>query len=144
MNVVYVDTSAFVKLYIQEAGTDRIRTRLGMADTVASSTLIWPETLATLARRRRESLLDTDEHERVRRQFQIDYSALVTVDLDGRVLELVDDVLCRHPLRSADAVHLASALLLAESGLSVEFVASDRPLLTAARSSRLSVFDPSA
>jgi hypothetical protein len=66
------------------------------------------------------------------------------VDLDARVLELVDALVGRHPLRSADAVHLSSALVLSEAGLAVSFACSDKTLLTAARAERLSAFDPAA
>lgn len=142
MSLLYVDTSALVKAYVTEAGTARMLARLRAAEGVASSVLVWPETLATLARRVREGLLSPSEHDALRRQFHVDHASLITVALDGRVLELVDALLLRHPLRSADAAHLASALVLVEAGIAVEFACSDRALLAAALVERLPVFDP--
>jgi uncharacterized protein len=140
--VLYVDTSALVKLYVEESGSDVVRARILTAEHVATSVLAWPETLATLARRRREGLLSAKEHEALGAQFRVDWSALVAVDLDGRVLELVDELVALHPLRGADAVHLASALVLVEAGLYVAFACADRTLAAAARSRRLDVWTP--
>ncbi len=142
MRLLYVETTAFVKLYFDEAGSERMLALLRGADEVASSVLVWPETLATFARRRREGLLDRDEHTTLRDRFLRDHAALVTVALDGRVLEEVQRLVEAHPLRSADAVHLASARVLAEEGLDVQFVCSDRGLLGAARGERLRAVDP--
>lgn len=144
MTVVYVDTSALAKLYVEEAGTARMRERAAAAEVVASSVLAWAEGLAMLARRRREGLLDEAEARMLRDRFRSDFSELVTVDLDGRVLELCERLVLDHPLRGADAVHLASALVLAEAGLAVEFACSDRALMAAARAERLAAFDPAA
>jgi predicted nucleic acid-binding protein len=142
VSVLYVDTSALAKLYVEEAGTERMRARAVAAEAVASSVLTWFEGLAMLARRNREGLITAEEHQALRRQFHVDWSALAAVDLDGRVLELADRLVHEHPLRGADAVHLASALVLGEAGLVVEFACSDRTLNAAARAERLPVFDP--
>ena len=142
MSGLYIDTSALAKLYIEEAGSATMRARAASAEFVASSVLAWAEALATLARRRREGALSGEEHEMLRGRFTSDFGDLVAIDMDGRVLELVDRLVADHPLRGADAVHLASALFLDESGLAVEFACSDRVLLAAARAERLVAFDP--
>jgi predicted nucleic acid-binding protein len=142
LSVLYADTSALAKVYVEEAGTRRMRERAVVSEAVASSVLAWPEALAMLARRRREGLLTAAEHDALRARFHADWLAIVAVDLDGRVLELVDQLVRDHPLRSADAVHLASALFLQESGLVVEFACCDHTLIAAARRERLPVFDP--
>ncbi len=144
MTALYADTSALVKLYVDELGSDAMLALVRDADTVASSVLVWPELLATLARRRREGLLDDAEHTALRAAFVRDHDALVTVRLDARVLEIVARLVTNHPLRSADAIHLASALFLAEEGLPVRFVCADRTLLGAARAERLAAVDPTA
>lgn len=142
MSVLYVDTSALAKLYLIEAGSERMIERTRAAAAVASSTLAWPECLASFARRRREGTISADEHRALREQFVSDWSNVATIDLDGRVLEIADRLLLAHALRGADAAHLASALFLSEQGLPVEFACSDRTLLAAARSERLTAFDP--
>lgn len=142
MSVLYVDTSALAKLYLIEAGSERIAERARAAPSVASSTLAWPECLASFARRRREGTISADEHRALREKFVSDWGNVATIDLDGRVLEIADRLLLDHALRGADAAHLASALYLAEQGLAVEFACSDRALVAAARAERLAAFDP--
>lgn len=144
MTTLYADPSALVKLYVAEEGSDEMLALVRAADAVASSVLVWPEVLATFARRAREQLLGDEEHAMLAGRFEQDHQGLVTVALDGRVLELVRRLVRDHPLRSADAVHLASALFLAEEGLAVRFACSDRELLGAARAERLDAVDPAA
>ena len=144
MSVLFLDTSALAKIYVYEEGSDPIRRRSGAAEVVASSLLAWPECLAMLARRKREGLLSEGERAALHAQFTEDFADLLVVDLDARVLEIVERLVSNHPLRGADAVHLASALLLVEAGLSVEFACCDRALLAAARAERLPAFDPGA
>jgi uncharacterized protein len=95
-----------------------------------------------LARRHREGLLSDAEHSLLHDRFAEDFGDVLAVGLDGRVLEIVDRLVGAHPLRGSDAVHLASALVLVEGGLAVDFACSDRTLLAAARSERLAAFDP--
>ena len=139
---LYVDTSALAKLYIEEPGTAFMREHARAASLVASSVLVWPEALAMLSRRRREGLLTVEEYTSLHASFVADFSDLVVVDLDGRVLEIVDRLVAEHPLGGSDASHLASALFLQESGLAVTFACADCTLLSAARAERLQAFDP--
>ena len=144
MTALYADTSALAKLYVHEDGSARMLERARSAEVVSSSVLAWPETLAMLSRRRRDGLLSKREHALLRDRFHDDFGDLLVVALDGRVLEVVERLVTAHPLRSADAVHLASALMLVEAGLAVEFACADRALLAAARAERLLAFDPAA
>ena len=144
MNALYVDTSALVKLYLDEAGSERMTDKVRAADLVMVSVLAWPETLATLARSHRDSRISAAAYDAVHARFVADWTQLSAVDLDGRVLEIVDRLVDAHPLRGAHAAHLASALALREAGLDVEFACSDRMLLSAARAERLTAFDPAA
>ena len=54
---LYVDTSSLIKLYVTEAGSDRVRQLVGKASVVATSVVAYPETRAALARLRREGTL---------------------------------------------------------------------------------------
>jgi predicted nucleic acid-binding protein len=140
--ILFVDTSVLVKLYIAEAGSKRMREAVAQEGRVAASLLAFAEIHATLARRRREGLLLASEFDQLRLRFAEDWKELTHVPMGSEVLALIPGLCDRHPLRGADAVHLASALLLAQEGLEITFACSDRPLLGAAASEGLAIFDP--
>lgn len=139
----FLDTSALIKLYIAEEGSERLVQRVEDR-SVAVSDLAFAEVHATLARRLRESLLTIAEYQLTTRRFAADWQGLIRVAVSQAVLQRVPDLCQRHPLRSADALHLASALILRKEDLSITFVACDHQLLAAASEEKLPVFDPTA
>jgi predicted nucleic acid-binding protein len=142
--ILFLDTSALVKIYIAEPGSERMREAVAREEPKAASVLAFAEIHATFARRRREGLLLATELEQVRLGFADDWEKLTQMPVGAAVLRLVPGLCERHPLRGADAVHLASALLLHEEGLEVIFACSDRNLLGAAAVEGLATFDPTA
>jgi predicted nucleic acid-binding protein len=140
--ILFLDTSVLVKLYIAEPGSERMREAAGQGEPVAVSVLAFAEIHATFSRRRREELLMDAELEQLRLGFANDWDELKQVPVGAAVLRLVPDLCKNHPLRGADAVHLASALLLHQEGLEVRFACSDRHLLAAAAAEGLATFNP--
>ncbi len=138
---LFLDTSALVKLYLDEPGSPSIQERVAET-TVALSHLAYGEIYATFARRLRESLLNEDEHNAVCTAFEEDWSAVLRIPLSAAVLALVPPLCRRHPLRGADALHLASAAMLNERDIDVTFASSDRRQLEAAGAEGIATFDP--
>jgi hypothetical protein len=138
--ILYLDTSAFVKLIHKEEGSDRVRGALGQAKAVASSALAKVEVHSALARLRREG-----EGDQVLRgwlsSFSDIWAGMARVSMD-RAVDAACVLCLRHPLRALDAIHLASALLLrAEGGLEVVFASWDARLKDAARQEGFLVLD---
>jgi hypothetical protein len=119
-----------------------MREAAAQGDPIVASYLAFAEIHATFARRRREGLLLATEFEQLRLRFAEDWQELTQVPIGAEVLALVPGLCERHPLRGADALHLASALLLRQGGLEATFACSDRHLLVAAASEGLTTFDP--
>lgn len=142
--ILFLDTSALVKLYIAEPGSERMREAAVRGEPVAVSVLAFAEIHATFARRRREELVTDAEIEQLRLSFADDWQELRQVPVGAAVLKLVPSLCNHHPLRGADAVHLASALLLHQEGLEILFACSDRHLLAAAAAEGLATFDPTS
>ncbi len=140
--IVFVDTSVLVKLYVEEPGSEQMRSLTAQGEPMAASYLAFAEMHATLARRQREGLLHPDEFEELSLRWAEDWQGLTQVPIGVEVLALVPGLCEIHPLRGADALHLASALLLQENGLDVTFACSDRLLLAAATSEGLAIYDP--
>jgi predicted nucleic acid-binding protein len=154
--VLYVDSSALSKQYLQEVGSARLGARLEEAarsrTPVLTSFLTYAEIHTMLGRKLREgSLLPADYHFAVSR-FESDWrSYFVLVEVDQRVLNLVPDLVNRHPLKASDALQLASALWtsqFAQRGAErarqprMLFATADKQLGSAAEHEQLLVFNP--
>jgi predicted nucleic acid-binding protein len=74
--------------------------------------------------------------------FELDWKALIVVGMTDRVMAGIPRLCKRHALRGADAVHLASAAFLMESGIAIEFVSADARLLIAAEKQGFVCVDP--
>jgi predicted nucleic acid-binding protein len=123
---------------VVEVGTPTVQAILDAASPVATATLAYAEVHAGLARKRRSGGMAAQDYSHAERTFEHEWGSLVRVQLDGEVLRVVRHLVKRHPLRGADAVHLASAIVLARSlGEPTTFGASDQALLRAAAAERL-------
>jgi uncharacterized protein len=155
--VLYLDSSALIKRYQNEAGTDALNAKLQIEAralrAVFTSVLTYAEIHAALARRAREQVLSAEEAASISDSFDSDWVlSLGPIELGSSVLGLVRDVVKGFSLRGADAVHLASALWLRDMATlgvkpdqyrgSLIFVCSDKQLARAASKHKLDVFDP--
>lgn len=137
MALAYLDTSALVKLCVAEPGTDLVAAVWDGADLVVTSRLADAEVRAVLASGRRAGALDDDAARTAAAAWRRLSAGLRLVETVPAVLDEAARLVERHPLRAADAVHLASALVLRSPDLLV--LAWDEHLAAAARAEGLTV-----
>jgi hypothetical protein len=132
--VRYFDTSALVKQYLHEAGSKIVLELLKTEEKVYTASLTYAETHAAFSRRNREGRLTRETTRRLALRFDKDWESYDIVVMTENVLRLTRQMLYRHSLRSADAIHLASALLLARTSPTAPwaFVCADDRLCDAA------------
>jgi uncharacterized protein len=111
---LYLDTSALLKLYIDEEGSDLIRARRAEADMVGTSLITLVETRAALARRRRAGHASLAHQRRVLAELSGDWDRYVKLEVSDSLVRRAAELAEIHYLRGYDAVHLASALLLSD------------------------------
>jgi predicted nucleic acid-binding protein len=139
----YFDTSALVKVYVKESGSDAVLETIKKASPVVTSILAHPEVLSALARLHRHEVISKLEWSALRRQFERDWSFWRPTPLNEDVRHEAASFLTAFPLRASDAVHLASAWLLGEKlNAAVTFVSSDERLLAAADEAGFVTFAP--
>ena len=132
--ILYGDTSSLVKLYVVEAASAEIRAKVDQASAVVSSAVAYVELRATLSRARRERRLTPLAYRAARDQLELDWPAMVTVELSSVIRSAAADLVERHELRALDAIHLASFVhLLQSTSEDVEFSSFDDRLIRAAR-----------
>ena len=114
MALLYLDTSALVKLYVSERGSERMA-ELASPDanySLATSAVTQVEFHSAIDRRFRMADLDEDETvlavERFGNHFR---SEVVRYPVDDRTLDLACGLVHRCALRAYDAVQLAACLL---------------------------------
>ncbi len=119
MAVVYFDSSALVKLVLDEPGSDIAAQLWNGCDAALSSRLAYPEVRAALASARRNHVLTTSEEREAATEWELFWGSMRPVELSADVERASGELASLHHVRGADAVHLASALALDLANLTV-------------------------
>jgi uncharacterized protein len=146
LSTLFVDTSALAKRYLSEVGSAWVRsvTAPAAGHVVIIAGVTGVEMFSLLARRGRDSTLAAANITLLGNAFLLhaEHEYLV-VPPDGRVLAQARGLVGRYPLRTLDAIQLASAqtagAILDET---ITFISSDRNLLAAASTEGLLTDDP--
>lgn len=131
------DTSAIVKLLIEEDGSPIAATLWDEASAVAVSRLAYPECRAALAAARRARRLTQPARAAAVSSLDEMWAEVRVVELTPQITALAGALADQAVLGGADAVHLASAVLL--GGEETVVVTWDRRLRDAALSFGLAV-----
>jgi predicted nucleic acid-binding protein len=110
--IVYFDSSAFVKLLVEEDGSEVAAALWDGCDAAVSSRLAYPEVLAALAAAGRAHRLGADEQRQARVMWEEFWAAARAVELTENIAHHAGHLATAHALRGADAVHLASVLAI--------------------------------
>ena len=140
--IAYLDSSALVKLYVEEPGRPAVRRLVAAVTAVSTSTVAYPEVRAALARRARDGSLTEAGHIAVKRQLDLDWGHFVSMEPTHVITRLAGDLSEQHALRGFDAVHLACAVTLREHLGPLGFASWDLRLAVAARAEGFAVTGP--
>ncbi len=132
--IVYLETSALVKLVVTEPHSDAVDALVAANDYVTTSVIAYAECRAAIARAGTARRVDAKAA--VRSLDQV-WGSLHTLDVDALIARHAGELAARHLLRGMDALHLASGLELADGELEIAFATFDRDLARAARAERL-------
>jgi predicted nucleic acid-binding protein len=142
----FLETTAFAKLFVQEAGTEAIIQLMEATEDnrklISAATPL--EVYAALKRRERSADLSPEDSEAARSILRVEAARMVQQPLNPAVLEAARQFLDRHELRSVEALQLGAAVVAREmfQGLEIVFVSSDTRLLEAARSEHFETMNP--
>lgn len=148
MSVFFADTSALAKRYVPEDGSAWVQSWIEPASghVTIISALSTVEFIALLARRQREGSVSATDFDRLRRDFMFhvrrQYQVIV---LGPDVLGQAQQLVAKHPLRTLDAIQLATAHAAARAiGAFPVFVTADQRLLAVAATEGFPTDDPNA
>jgi len=111
--ISYFDSSALVKLVVEEAGSDQVAALWDGADAVLSSRVAYAEVRAAMAAARRAGRLTDRQLAATKDTWATLWDALRVVEVSVDVGQLSGQLAEEHALSGFDAIHLASASLLA-------------------------------
>ena len=140
--ILYLDTSALVKLYVEEQGSGQVRHAIENAERVVTHGIAYVEARAAF-RLRATDAPDADTLQRWRRDFEADWPKLDVVGAVQTLLHRAGELADLLSLRAYDAVHLAAAEALHHklgASHALVFAVFDKRLALAAQSLGLSVF----
>jgi predicted nucleic acid-binding protein len=127
--LLYLDTSAIVKLYIAEADSIAVESLVKSYEPgLATSILTYAETLSTMARIFREKRISRRGYTTQKNSFLMNWDRLHVINVSLPMLGSAGRVIEKHRLKGADAVHLCSALHLGRP----DFASFDQRLRAAA------------
>ena len=150
MPFFYLDTSALLKRYHEEAGSDFINAlydyQRHWQRKFFTSVLSGTEFCSAIYRHQREKTFSIESAKGIIYAFLKDSeSMLLTIPVDNRIISLSIEILSDHPLRAYDSIQLASSIA-AKDCLSIDedffFVCDDERLCNSAYNVGLKVLNP--
>ena len=135
--IAYFDTSAFLKLVVDEPGSGAAVQAWADADLLTSGRLLYPDARAGLRQAWSLGRLPARSRRLGRRVLDGLWADVEVIEITAAVARAAGDAADEHGLRGYDAVHLASAL----HGSADVFVCADKDLLRAAQLCGLAVID---
>ncbi len=146
MSFYFLEATAFVKLFVQEPGTDALISLMESAEDnsklISASTPL--EIYAVIRRRERAGYITQDDAASALSVLRLESARMVQQPLNPAVLEAARQLLDRTSLRWPDALQLGTALAARDmfQGTEIEFVSASKSLLEAAATEGFKVLDP--
>ena len=137
---LYIDTSALIKHYIAEDGSDYINDLMAGASVIAIGLITRAEMAAGINRLLRMNYISREHYSIALRDFRSDWNHYERVSISEEIVARADSLTCEYILRGYDSVHLACGLTWQDAlQLPVAFAAFDTQLRDAAQKAGLQV-----
>jgi predicted nucleic acid-binding protein len=136
--IVYLDSSAIVKRYVAETGSEHVEALVAEAQSVGTSVVSRAEVAAAFAKAARVGLVTRETATDALKAFSAHWPDLLRLQLGEPLAARAAVLAWEYGLRGYDAVHLASALVWQESlGENVSVATYDRELWRSASAAGL-------
>ena len=136
--ITYFDTSSLLKFIIKEIGSEENLDIWNFSDEKVCSQLTRTEMHSALMRKVREGSISASAMRARLNAMDKLFADVVLVDITSEVIDASCELVKELPLKSADAIHLATALMVRAD----LFSSSDKRLCAAASESGIAVTDP--
>ena len=136
----FFDTSALIKKYIFENGSDKVDELMNQADGIFVSTITEIEAFSTFRRLLIENAIGKNDYEILKDEFKIDYQYYNQVSFDMDVSNNAKILIDKYQLKTLDSIQLGTALLV-NSEIDY-FVVCDDKLIKSGKKEKLEIINP--
>ena len=131
--ILFCDTSALIKLYVEEDQSQQMKATEKAAQMIGVCRITYAEAMAAFSRRQREEPSDAALVEKSKQKLSVDWNEFVVVEITQPLVELAADFAETFALRGYDSVQLAGARTLQQTaGELLHFACFDQRLSKAA------------
>ena len=138
--ILYFDSSALVKRYVEEQGSSDVLDWMDDSELNGTVLVTRAEVAAAITRAVRRQVVSQEDARQFLELFHKEWRNYTRLPITEALVARADALACEHNLRGYDAVHLAAALTWQELlELPVTLVTYDRELAEAARTLGMAV-----
>jgi predicted nucleic acid-binding protein len=140
--IIYFDTSALVKRYIEEAGSREVAALFEEGNAILGSVIVAQvEMAAALQKAIRLGNASEALLSEIWQDFLNDWKSFTRIQVSGSLVERASQISFTHKLRGYDSLHLAAATMWQEKlAMPVVLASFDREIWLAGRSAGLEVW----
>lgn len=136
--ILYLGTSALVKLYLEEPFSDIVRSWVKEYEIIATCRIAYTEIISALEKRFRMHDLSKSDYEMILKKFAQDWPDFAIIDFDEQEAAVF---VKKYGLKHFDSIHLSAAKLIQRErkDISLAFSSADESLCRAAAAEGLKV-----
>ncbi len=136
----YFDTSALLKRYIKESGSEVIDDTIDKAHEILVSALTHIEAISALRRLLSEGKICKADYKNIKSELDKDFKDFTILPILQKTLNKAYQIVDAEDLRTLDAIQLATVIIASEN--IDKLVAADQRLLSAADNNNIVTLDP--
>lgn len=108
-SILYLDTSAWLKLYIEEGGSELVKKTVSESEQICTHLIAYTELRSALARDEREKRIEPSQKTKIIEAMEKDWQMLNIVQPMETLIRRAGLLCDQFGLRSFDSIHLAAA-----------------------------------
>lgn len=142
--ILYLDTSALIKLYVNEPYSQLVRSGIDQAVIVSTHLIAYAEMRAALAKAERMERITDIELENLVVEFEQDWKTIEVVKVDDFLVRRAGNLAQQFGLRGFDSIHLAAAealYLISKGEMEFKFGVFDQHLANAGKALGMKVLE---
>mgnify|MGYP000331973244 CR=1 FL=1 len=138
--IYYFDTSALIKRYILEQGSNKVDNLFESAEAIFVSAITKIESISTIKRLLSEKVISQEEYTRLKNEIIYDFNYFSIISLNSTIEKQAINLIETYQLKTLDSIQLACFISIRDQVNAI--VLSDKKLEIAARQENFDIINP--